>query len=88
VKGDSLSFGLHSFVSQYSHIQFSNVSSSSQSQLSSSHQFPPHHQHGNATAVTIQFHHISATGEGRLIHTFCGHTHIAIHSCAVNVGAA
>ena len=87
-KRDSFSCGVQRFVSQYSHTQSSYVSPLSQFQSSSSDN--PHHQdgQGNPTAVTIQLPHISAIGEGRFNHTFCGQTHIAIHSCAVSVGAA
>ena len=87
MKGDSLSLGLQMFVCQYSHIQSSKLSSS-HSPSSSSHHSHQSQPHGSAIAVTIQFPHISATGDGSLSAIFCGHIHIAIHNCAVSVGAA
>ena len=88
VNGDSFSCGLQRLVDQYSHTRFSYVSSHSQFQSSSHHQLHPHDGHGIATAVTIQLPHMSETGDGNAIHTFCTPAHIAIQSCAVNVGAA
>jgi hypothetical protein len=86
VKGDSLSEGLQTLVSPYSEAQSSYSSSFSSSSLSS-HQLQSHHQQGRAIEVTIQLPQISATGDGRFSHIFCGHTQIAIQTCAVRVGA-
>jgi hypothetical protein len=88
LNGDSFSCGVQRLVSPYSHTQSSYVSPLSQFQSSSSDNPHPQDGQGNPTAVTIQLPHISAIGEGRFNHTFCGQTHIAIHSCAVSVGAA
>jgi hypothetical protein len=89
--GDSSFDGTQVFVFQYSDTQFSYTSSShAQFQsFQSSSQSPDHQlQQGSAIAVTIQFHAISATGEGILIQALYGPTQIASHNCAVSVGAA